>query len=80
MSWGSGAGLKAFILISKNGHFSSMIPNGTVAGRCIVYLTCGLDSLEFCLAGGWITSPTFGYYVLDRSQGVNLLHPRASSV
>ena len=57
-----------------------MIPNGTTASKCIVRWSCGFGLLEPYVADGQITSPTPGYCVLDQSQDVSLLHPRASSV
>ena len=67
-------------MTSNNGRSSSMIPNGTVASECLVRSIRALDLLTFCVADGQITSPMSGCYVLDQSQGANLLHQRASTV
>ena len=66
-------------MASNNGRFSSMILNGTAASGCIAPSVYA-DSLKFWVVDGQITSWTFGHCVLGRSQGVNLLRPRASSI
>jgi len=80
-SWmlqGLETGLTVFGMTSNNERFSLMIPNGTVASGCIMCSIYALGCLRSLVAGGRTTSPTSGHYVPDRSQGVNLLHPRVS--